>query len=63
VVGFDYANPVRGKSVRGSKVKPKFDHKHRLGEVQAYEYRDAATLAADFWTAVDAMLREHGMVE
>lgn len=29
---------------------------------RAYEYRDAATLLADFWTTVDAVLRERGVI-
>jgi len=28
----------------------------------AYEYRDAATLLADFWSTVDAVLRERGVI-
>jgi len=28
-----------------------------------YKYKDAATLLADFWSAVDAVLREKGIVE
>jgi hypothetical protein len=38
------------------------DHRHRLRRIRAYEYRDAATLLADFWTAVDAVLREKGVI-
>jgi len=29
--------------------------------VRPYEYKDAATLLADFWSAVDAILREKGI--
>jgi len=36
--------------------------KHRLKTVRPYEYEDAATLLADFWSAVDAVLREKGIV-
>ena len=35
-----------------------FDRKHRLRTVRPHEYKDAATLLADFWSAVDAVLRE-----
>ena len=35
---------------------------HRLRTIKAYEYRDAATLLADFWTTVDAVLRERGVI-
>jgi hypothetical protein len=38
------------------------DHRHRLHTIKAYEYRDAATLLGDFWTAVDAVLRERGVI-
>jgi hypothetical protein len=38
------------------------DHRHRLRTIRAYEYRDAATLLADFWTTVDAVLRERGVI-
>jgi hypothetical protein len=31
--------------------------------VRPYDYRDAATLLADFWTAVDAVLTERGAIE
>jgi uncharacterized protein DUF6516 len=57
LVGFDNAHPPR-KRRRG---EPQ-DHRHREQNVKAYEYRDAATLLTDFWGAVDAMLRERGVV-
>jgi hypothetical protein len=53
LVGFDNAHPV-GKQKRGDRQ----DHRHRIQTVKIYEYDDAATLLADFWTAVDAMLKE-----
>lgn len=57
LVGFDNAHPV----ARRERGKPQ-DHRHRLRTIRAYEYRDAATLLADFWTAVDAVLRERGVI-
>lgn len=39
-----------------------YDHKHRLKTVRLYEYHDAATLLADFWKTVDAVLREKGVI-
>src|SRR5689334_2581339 len=57
LVGFDNAHPVAGRK-RG---EPQ-DHRHRLRTVRAYEYQDAATLLADFWRAVDALLRERGVI-
>jgi hypothetical protein len=38
------------------------DHRHRLRTIRAYEYQDAATLLADFWETVDAVLRERGVI-
>jgi hypothetical protein len=55
LVGFDNAHPVPPQR-RGDPQ----DHRHRLRTISAYEYRDAATLLADFWTTVDAVLRERG---
>ena len=55
--GFDNAHPV-GRSKRGDPQ----DHRHRLRTVQAYEYRDAGTLVADFWQLVDAILKERGVL-
>ena len=57
LVGFDNAHPV----ARQKRGEPQ-DHRHRLRTIRAYEYRDAATLLADFWTTVDAVLRERGVI-
>ena len=57
LAGFDNAHPV-AKQKRG---EPQ-DHRHRLRRIKAYEYRDAATLLGDFWTTVDAVLRERGVI-
>jgi hypothetical protein len=56
LVGFDNAHPV-GKQKRGDLQ----DHRHRIRTVKPYEYSDAATLLADFWTQVDAVLKEGGV--
>jgi hypothetical protein len=55
LVGFDNAHPV-GKQKRGDPQ----DHRHRIRTVKPYEYSDAATLLADFWAEVDAVLKERG---
>jgi hypothetical protein len=55
LVGFDNAHPA-GKQKRGGPQ----DHRHRIRMVKPYDYRDAATLLADFWTEVDAVLKEKG---
>ena len=57
LVGFDNAHPV----ARQKRGEPQ-DHRHRLRTIRAYEYRDAATLLGDFWTTVDTVLRERGVL-
>jgi Family of unknown function (DUF6516) len=56
LVGFDNAHPV-GKQKHGDPQ----DHRHRIRTVKPYEYSEAATLLADFWTDVDAVLKERGV--
>ncbi|HTT81508.1 MAG TPA: hypothetical protein VMF86_17710, partial [Stellaceae bacterium] len=56
-VGFDNAHPV-ARQRRGAPQ----DHRHRLRSIRPYEYRDAATLLADFWETVGAALRERGVI-
>lgn len=58
LVGFDNAHPV-GRQKRGGPQ----DHRHRLRTIGAYEYSDAATLLADFWSTVDAVLRDRGVIQ
>ena len=57
LVGFDNAHPV-GRQKRG---RPQ-DHRHRLRTSKPYRYHDAGTLLVDFWTEVDAVLRERGVI-
>ena len=57
LVGFDNAHPA-GKQKRGDPQ----DHRHRIRAVKPYEYRDAATLLADFWKEVDVVLKEKGVL-
>lgn len=57
LVGFDNAHPV-GRQRRGDPQ----DHRHRLRTIRPYDYRDAATLLGDFWTTVDAVLRDRGVI-
>ncbi len=71
LVGFDNAHPV----ARRKRGDPQ-DHRHLparsrsfasakagpLRSIRAYEYRDAATLLADFWETVDTVLRERGVI-
>ncbi|MGB6689183.1 MAG: DUF6516 family protein [Terracidiphilus sp.] len=57
LVGFDNAHRLE-KQKRDSPQ----DHRHRIRTVKPYEYRDAATLLADFWTEVDSVLKERGVI-
>jgi hypothetical protein len=57
LVGFDNAHPVARQKQGGPQ-----DHRHRLRTIRPYEYQDAATLLADFWETVDAVLRERGVI-
>ena len=62
LAGFDNAHPVKSRSGPGGRTGVAYDHKHRLKAVRPYEYQDAATLLADFWKTVDAVLREKGVI-
>ena len=57
LVGFDNAHPV-GRGRRSEPIAPR----HRLQPVKPYAYEDAATLLADFWQEVDAVLKERGVL-
>ena len=57
LLGFDNAHPVE-KQRRGGPQ----DHRHLRQTIKGYDYRDAASLLADFWKAVDAVLRERGVI-
>lgn len=58
LVGFDNAHPIRHSKGPGGRTLEQFDHRHRFRTIRSYEYKDAATLLADFWTEVDAVLKE-----
>ena len=60
LVGFDNAHPVRSSAGPGGRTGGR-DHKHRLKTVRLYEYRDAASLLADFWDEVFSVCREMGI--
>ena len=63
LVGFDNAHPVRKTGSPGGKAPAPFDHRHRLRTIRPYEYRDAASLLDDFWSEVDKVLREKGVLK
>jgi hypothetical protein len=62
LIGFDDAHSVKKQRGPGGKGVPALDHRHRLKTVRPYVYRDAATLLEDFWSTVDSMLRERGVI-
>jgi hypothetical protein len=47
---------------KGQPARVEQDHRHRRLTVRPYQYRDAATLLADFWAEVDAVLKERGVL-
>ena len=61
LVGFDNAHSVRAQSGPAGKSSQAHDHRHRLKTIRPYDYKDAATLLADFWKQVDGVLREKGV--
>lgn len=56
LAGFDNAHAVKGSKAGN-------DHRHRHRSVKPYVYCDAATLLVDFWSEVDAVLKEKGAKE
>ena len=62
LVGFDNAHSVRGASAPSGRQRSRRDHKHRLRTIRPYDYKDATTLLADFWTEVDAVLKQRGVI-
>jgi hypothetical protein len=62
LVGFDNAHPVRISAGPAGRSRSVVDHTHRLQTLRAYDYQDAATLLADFWAEVDAVLKERGVI-
>jgi hypothetical protein len=62
LVGFDNAHPVQPTAGPAGKSRKRRDHKHRLRTIRPYDYKDAATLLANFWDEVDAVLKERGVI-
>ena len=62
LVGFDNAHRVTDRRGPGSRRGSERDHRHRLGTVRPYKYKDAAKLLEDFWKEVDRVLRERGSI-
>jgi hypothetical protein len=58
LLGFDNAHPVRENAGSGARTRIEYDHKHAGTRVRFYVYTDSATLLADFWTEVEAILKK-----
>lgn len=62
LVGFDNAHPIQPTAGPAGKSRMRHDHKHRFRTIRPYDYQDAATLLADFWAEVDAVLEQRGVI-
>jgi len=58
VIGFDNAHPVSP-----AKWGEPQDHRHRVRGVKLYEDSDAAALLEAFWSEVDRILRDKGIIK
>lgn len=61
IVGYDNAHALALKSGVKTRRTARFDHRHRRGKVEPYEFTDAVTLLEDFWRDVEDVLREEGI--
>lgn len=61
LVGFDNAHPVAPTAGPSGRRRAQHDHKHRHRTIRPYDYKDASTLLEDFWSEVEAMLKEMGI--
>jgi len=61
LAGFDNAHPVRPTAGPSGRGRAQHDHRHRHRTVRPYDYQDAGTLLADFWTEVEAVLKAKGV--
>lgn len=62
LVGFDNAHPVTAIRGPAGRRRTAHDHRHRYRTIRPYDYKDAASLLADFWEQVDAVLKEKGVL-
>jgi Family of unknown function (DUF6516) len=58
LLGFDNAHPVREGAGPGARTRIEYDHKHKGERIRFYDYKDAMSLLADFWTEVELILKE-----
>lgn len=61
LAGFDNAHPVRPTKGPGSRRRAQQDHTHRHRTIRPYDYQDAGTLLADFWSMIEAVLKDEGV--
>ena len=61
VFGIDNAHPLRSTRAPSGRASTAQDHLHRDDTVRPYAYRDAESLLEDFWSEVDAILKERGI--
>lgn len=62
LVGYDNAHAISTGSGPARRTSATNDHRHRHGTTKPYSYRDAATLAQDFWNDVFNVLHERGVL-
>jgi hypothetical protein len=58
LLGFDNAHSIREGAGPGARTRIEYDHKHKGERVRFYDYKDAMSLLADFWTEVESILKE-----
>jgi len=58
LLGFDNTHAIREGAGPGARTRIEYDHKHKGERVRFYDYKDAMSLLADFWTEVEAILKE-----
>ncbi len=63
ILGYDNAHPTKATDGPGGKKTKSQDHKHRYDTVRPYKFTDAGTLMEDFWTDVEKLLKEKGVMK
>ena len=57
-LGYDNAHGIQEGPGPDARTRIEYDHKRKGHRVRFYDYTDAVTLLADFWTDVGAILQE-----
>lgn len=58
LLGYDNAHGIQEGRGPGARTRIEYDHKHQGHRVRFYDYTDAVTLLADFWTDVDSIWKK-----